>query len=229
MGLEEASEVDKFDDYAARYTDVHAANLKATGEAPEYFARYKVDCLKRLGIGSTASILDFGCGIGNLTTLLTEHFARVGGYDPSPESLKRVRERVPKATFFDSPETIPRDEFDAVVMAGVLHHIPPERRPSVIDAARSALRPGGQLVVFEHNPFNPLTRRAVDTCPFDDDAILLKPSEVRRRLKQAGLSDVHQDYIVFFPAALSWLRRLEPNLGWLPVGAQTLTVGRRQG
>ena len=89
------------------------------------------------------------------------------------------------------------------------------------------LAPGGRLFVFEHNPLNPVTRRAVAACDFDDDAVLLWPWQARRVLRSAGLRDVRLDYIVFFPRSLARLRPLEPRLAWLPLGAQVMVVGSR--
>jgi SAM-dependent methyltransferase len=43
-------------------------------------------------------------------------------------------------------EAIPANQFDLVVSIGVLHHIP-DPRP-VVDAARRALRPGGQILIW---------------------------------------------------------------------------------
>jgi hypothetical protein len=83
------------------------------------------------------------------------------------------------------------------------------------------------VVVFEHNPLNPLTQKSVRDCPFDDDAILLFPWELRGLLARSGFERVRQDYIVFFPRLLRRLRPLEPKLGWLCLGAQTLTVAER--
>jgi hypothetical protein len=68
----------------------------------------------------------------------------------------------------------------------------------------------------------------VRECPFDDDAILLWPGELRRRLKRAGFSKARIDYIVFFPRFLSALRPLEPRMRWCALGAQTMTVATRR-
>ena len=83
------------------------------------------------------------------------------------------------------------------------------------------------MVVFEHNPLNPLTRRAVATCAFDDDAILLWPWEAKRLVASGGFSHTRLEYIVFFPRALAPLRPLEPKLAWLWLGAQVMVVGAR--
>ena len=221
------SETKKFDEYASRYDALRNQNIAASGEGIEYFARYKLDCLKRLGLEREAPILDYGCGIGNVTEVLDKEFREVHGFDPSHESLKLARERAPGAVFHSSTADIPHDHFGAVVLSGVLHHVPAAEHAGVLADAKRALRPGGRVVIFEHNPLNPLTQRAVRTCPFDDDAVLLSARTLRRSLERAGFARVSLSYIVFFPKFLGFLRGLEPRLGWCPLGAQTLTVGTR--
>jgi len=217
----------KFDDYARSYDALHNQNLSSSGEPLEYFSAYKRACLERLGAPSGAPLLDYGCGIGNVTRALSEGFQDVHGYDPSAESLRVARERIPNATFHGSLESVPSAHFASAVLSGVLHHVPRPERLSVLGEVRNKLRPGGRLYVFEHNPLNPLTRHAVATCPFDDDADMLWPWQARKLLQRAQFRDVRLDYIVFFPRPLAPLRPLEPRLGWLPLGAQLLVVGTR--
>lgn len=216
-----------FDAYATKYSELHDASVSASGESGEYFARYKLACIERLGVPPETAILDYGCGTGGLTQHLCTRFAEVHGYDPSSESLEIARARAPGATFSRDPAEVPEASFGAAVLAGVLHHVPPAERDAVLATVARKLSPGGRLIVFEHNPWNPLTRKAVAACPFDDDAILLWPGELRRRFRAASLVDVRQDYVVFFPRALSKLRPLEPRLRWLFLGAQTMTVATR--
>jgi 2-polyprenyl-3-methyl-5-hydroxy-6-metoxy-1,4-benzoquinol methylase len=218
---------EKFDDYAAQYQALHAQNLAASGESTDYFSDYKLQCLLRAGVSTSAPLLDYGCGIGNVTKALAGGFSNVTGYDPSAESLKIAAQQAPSATFHDQPEALAEGHFETAVMSGVLHHIPPTERASVLEFVLSRLRPGGQLFVFEHNPINPLTQRAVATCPFDDDAILLWPWEAKKLLRTSGFVDVKLDYIVFFPRPLAALRPLEPSLGWLWLGAQQMLRATR--
>jgi SAM-dependent methyltransferase len=172
-------------------------------------------------------LLDYGCGTGSLTRLLVERCDAVSGYDPSARSLEEARQVAARASYCADERELPQGAFDLAVLSGVLHHVPPAERARVLETVASKLRVGGRVVVFEHNPYNPLTVKAVQDCPFDDDAILLPPGELRRLLRGARLGSVRQDYVLFFPRALRLLRPLEPWLRWFPIGAQTLTSGTR--
>ncbi|MFO0678997.1 MAG: class I SAM-dependent methyltransferase [Polyangiaceae bacterium] len=220
----------EFDRHARTYDDDHRASIRASGEDPDYFAAYKRDVLVRLlGSSFTSPVLDFGCGIGNLLVHLHESFPDVHGYDPSSMSVARAKERVPSASLTSDLDALPKGKFGAIVVANVLHHVKPDERASLVARMTSLLAEGGRLVVFEHNPWNPLTRRAVATCKFDEDAILLWPWETKRLLRDAGLEGTSLDYIVFFPKFLAGLRPMEPNLAWLPIGAQVCAWGAKGG
>jgi SAM-dependent methyltransferase len=214
----------KFDEHADDYDLLHARSIAASGEATAYFARYKLDCLLRLDLQRGVPILDYGCGIGNLTEQLVTRFAKVHAYDPSKKSMDVARSRAASAIFHDDADRIPARHFGAAVLSGVLHHVPPSERAALLRRVRAALVPEGTLIVFEHNPLNPLTRRAVRQCPFDDDAVLLWPWQGKALARSAGFSRAVVRHIVFFPRAFAWLRGLEPKLGWLPAGAQWMMV-----
>jgi SAM-dependent methyltransferase len=217
----------KFDAYASDYERLHAESVAVTGEETDYFSRYKVDCLVRAGVEPDARILDFGCGIGNVTEQLVDRYRNVHGFEPSSLSAEKAQQRARSATIHADWESVPRGSFSVAILSCVLHHVPPAERLGVLGQVTQALEPGGRLFVFEHNPLNPLTQHAVKTCPFDDDAILLWPWEQKRLLRDAGFRKVTLDYIVFFPRPLAFLRPLEPKLSWLMAGAQTMTVGRK--
>ena len=218
----------EFDKYASSYEFMHARNVALSGESPEYFATYKQKFLERLlAPVNEPAVLDFGCGIGNLTRLLVRSFSDVSGYDPSTESVSLAKKRARDATFYDDANAIPRDSFDAVVLANVLHHVPPEKRGVLMASIWPVVRPAGRVIIFEHNPYNPITRKVVRECEFDDNAVLLYPRESRSLLEGVGLRDIDLDYIVFFPRPLAVLRPIEPALAWLPLGAQYATWGAK--
>jgi SAM-dependent methyltransferase len=217
----------EFDAYAGSYEEDHRASIAASGEDPAYFHDHKLTCLAEHGVEDVGPLLDFGCGIGNLTERFVKRFREVHAYDPSVKSIELAKERVPTARFHFDPKTLPREYFATVVLSGVLHHVQPSARIDLLRTVRTLMRPGGRIVVFEHNPLNPLTRRAVAACTFDADAILLWPWEARDTLARAGFDDVSLDYIVFFPRSLSFLRPVERRLTRVPLGAQQMLLATR--
>jgi 2-polyprenyl-3-methyl-5-hydroxy-6-metoxy-1,4-benzoquinol methylase len=216
----------EFDQYAGSYEAMHQTSVAASGESPEYFAIYKQKVLERmLGAGFDKPVLDFGCGIGNLTVHLVKSFPDVHGFDPSAECVKLAHERAPQAKFHFDPGVLPKGHYGVAILANVLHHVPPNERPALMETVAETLAPGGRLVIFEHNPWNPVTRHAVAICPFDENAVLLPPGEVKGLLRGAKLGGVSLDYIVFFPHALRFARGMEPGLSWVPLGAQVCAWG----
>ena len=88
-------------------------------------------------------------------------------------------------------------------------------------------KPRGLIAIFEHNPWNPLTVHAVNTCLFDENAKLIVARDMARRLADAGWVSPQIQYNLFFPRALSLLRPLESGLRWLPLGAQYAVLARK--
>ena len=220
----------EFDAVADSYHALHADSVRASGEDPSYFARYKHDVLARhFPVLASGPILDFGCGIGNLSERLAETFANVHGFDPSAKSVAVAKRRVPQGTFVTDPTLLEAATYKLVILANVLHHVPAPDRLPVMESVAHLLRPGGHVAIFEHNPINPLTMKAVRECPFDDGVQLLKAGDVRALLRATAFSSIASRYIVFFPRLLAVLRPLEPHLGWLWLGAQHVTFGVRPG
>jgi 2-polyprenyl-3-methyl-5-hydroxy-6-metoxy-1,4-benzoquinol methylase len=225
--MSDTSSKPQFDQYASEYEAMHAASVAASGESTVYFADYKVAVLQRMGVKPTDPILDYGCGIGNLVERLCPAFQNVHGFDPSTKSLEVAQRRAPSAVLHEETASVPDRHFECAVLSCVLHHVPRAERLELMQTIRRKLSPGGRVFIFEHNPFNPVTRHAVATCPFDHDAVLLWPWEAKRLTKAAGFESPSLEYITFFPHALAALRPLEPSLSWLPLGAQYVTVGAK--
>ena len=103
------------------------------------------------------------------------------GLDISKESIDVARDRNIDNVEFASYDGIdlPLDDrfFDITFIASVLHHVKSDSHRRVLEEAKRVLRLGGRrLYIFEHYPFNLVTRRIVRDCPFDDNAVLLKPA-----------------------------------------------------
>lgn len=221
------------DDGSKSYDELVADPLKSLMAQPTFFARIKVDVLleqvsKYLPSASRRPmrVLDIGCGTGDLMRQLQPHFGEVHGCDPSAAMVRRAGSRAVQMT---SRLRLPFEDnvFDIAVCACVYHHILPDLRPSHLAEIRRVLSNSGILVIFEHNPHNPLTRRIVNRCPIDATADLLTSDAMAELMLRGGYGDVSSRHYLFFPeflyARLGWLERY---LNWTSVGGQYCTVGR---
>ena len=221
----------EFDQYADAYDATVQAAIGASGETVEFFADLKAR-LARVETPDAKRILDFGCGVGNLCRALVHCFpgARVVGCDPSSDSIESARKRSGAGIEYavnDERIPFPDASFDLVVAACVFHHIAAGEQERWTREIARVLRPGGQLVFFEHNPLNPLTQRVVRNVPFDAGVVLLRRATAVRLVRAAGLRVGRARYYFFFPRLLSLLRHLEPLMGWIPFGGQYYVTGVR--
>lgn len=220
----------EFDRHAQSYRDLHRSNIAASGEEPGYFAEYKMRDLRQLvahlGLPANGRYLDFGSGIGSSVQPFRAAMsgARLVCADVSPASLALSRQaheqEAEHVHIVDGRVPCPDRHFDGAFACCVFHHIPHSEHVDALHEIRRVTRPGGLLMVYEHNPLNPLTVRAVRTCPFDENAVLVRPSRLVEDGRRAGWRVSSRAYRVFFPAALAAWRPLEDKLRWLPLGAQ---------
>ena len=100
-------------------------------------------------------------------------------------------------------------DFDAVVGAHILHHVPEFERALV--AARGRLRPGGRAVFLEPNPWNPLWYEQVTFHPgkswrIERGLLDVWPGRVRRAFESAGFRPVGvTTFGCFPPVVLNWI------------------------
>jgi SAM-dependent methyltransferase len=187
--------------------------------------------LRALGAPPPATVLDFGCGLGNATPLFLDILGarRVVGVDVSEGLLDRARDAFasePRASFhtiaaYDAPASA-----DLAFVNGVFHHIPVADRAESLRYVRRTLRPGGLFAFWENNPWNPGTRYIMNRVSFDEHAITITPPEARSLLRAAGFAVVETTALFIFPRALRWLRPLERLLAPLPLGGQYLVLCR---
>ncbi|WP_275099272.1 class I SAM-dependent methyltransferase [Sedimenticola hydrogenitrophicus] len=213
----------EFDQYAENYDRLLNASIPDSLNEGGYFAEYKVALMAAwLKDSQPKRILDFGCGSGRSLPYLVQYFpsAELWGYDVSPGSLKFAGRRAPQARLFSDWNEIGTIQFDAIIAANVFHHIPLPQRKFAFQQCYHTLSEQGQFFLFEHNPYNPATRWIFERCPFDADAEMLSLQMAMQLSQQAGFTIKQHGYTMFFPRPFAFLRRLEPYLKLLPLGAQ---------
>ena len=218
----------EFDLLADEYHVQHKENVAITGEDPEFFSEYKIADLASLIADQElpcSSIFDFGSGIGNSLPYFRKYFpgSLISCGDVSSRSIEIAKARFPgeeKYVLIDDQIPLPDSSQDIVFSACVFHHIPHESHNHWLQELRRITRPGGLLVIYEHNPLNPLTVRAVNTCPLDVNAKLIIGRSMGKRATAGGWVNPKIDYKLFFPSILSSFRPFERHLSWLFLGAQ---------
>jgi SAM-dependent methyltransferase len=225
----------EFDMIADDYYKQHKENLAITGEAPEYFSEYKVadldEYIRERNVASE-DIFDFGCGIGNSIEYLRQYFPQSNLFcgDVSMRSIEIAKSRFPgEETYIQIGNSIPlpSESFDIVFTACVFHHIPHEEHEKWLSELKRITRPGGILAVYEHNPLNPLTVRAVNNCPIDVNARLIRSGAMKQRVLNSSWIDAKIEYKLFFPSVLRFFRPFEKYLSKFFLGAQWRLIAKK--
>lgn len=123
-------------------------NLRSAPQMEEYRA-----IVRRIHADHPPSILDWGCGHGQVTNLLSDAGLEVTAFDHDPGAPEgpRPMERYPHLSVYLSPETwkLPYGDgtFAAVLSCGVLEHVADP--DASLEEVRRILAPGGTFYVFK--------------------------------------------------------------------------------
>jgi len=226
----------EFDKYAEDYYQMLKSSIAKSGEGPEFFAEYKIhDTLllsKKLSIDPKV-IFDFGSGIGNSIPWFRKYFpkSKLICADISAKSLDISKKRFPGNEEYlkinEGGIDMPDESVDVVFSTCVFHHIDHAEHSRWLSQLLRILKGNGLLIIFEHNPSNPLTVSTVRHCPFDVNAKLLSGKQLTSSIRSAGGNDINLAYRIFFPNALSFLRPVEKYLKSVPLGTQYYVYARK--
>ena len=220
-----------FDELAKNYD----AELKTSlgifaGNNIDKFARYKIDALA-LFCKSPQSILEFGCGTGRNLPFLRQKFpnAQIFASDISEKSLEIAKNDNPSVIFakIDSPKELAdaHKDIELVFVSGVFHHIPFEEHKNYFEALNKILAQNGKIVIFEHNPHNPLTSRIFKNSKIDLGCKMLSPKYLKKTLERANFGKINIYFTLFFLWRNAFFCFLEKFLFCCPFGGQYFIIG----
>jgi SAM-dependent methyltransferase len=187
-----------FDAIAGIYDDVFPPHII------EHYLRRRASYVLRHAATQDQSALDVGAGTGLLAERLSDLGLGVVALDPFPQMLGRLRQRRPEIeTIVAHGDAIPFPDgvFDLTYSVAVMHHIaePARVRRTLTEMVR-VTRPGGRILVWDHNPLNPYWSLLMRRVPQDTGAERLVPlPELVTGLKDAGAVIVRRERLGLMP------------------------------
>ena len=219
----------EFNSYASNYDKMLEKGMILPGSDHAYFEQYKLFYLRPY-LKQCHKLLDYGCGIGCLSQAIQDVYPNmvIHGYDISKDSIANVSPTLlhDHNRFVSNRDDLDAD-YDVVLLITMLHHVTLDERSDVMLDAAHRVKPGGVLIIIEHNMLNFLTKRSVDACPMDKDAVMLSVKE-SKQLTSLVFPKVESRYIIFWPKQLRFMRFTDVLLRKIPLGAQYMVVCRKE-
>ena len=162
----------------------------------------------------TGSVLDLGCGLGNLSLAAAARGARVTACDACETAVDDLAKRAAAAGLDVRVETVdlkgwrPETTYDSVACIGLLMFFARDDALAGLRAVRDAVRPGGVAAI------NAMIEGSTFLAMFDPDAYyLFKPQELAAPF--AGWEFLH-DSVEDFPADAGRLKRFRTLIARRP-------------
>lgn len=166
----------EFDIFAENYDELLQADLAFLGKDPSWYNAYKIKLLNNELAQKPLTILDFGCGTGRNIPFIQNTFvqAKLDACDVSEKSIRHAKQHSPNVNFFHPDSLFESDKkYDLIIVSVVLHHIPADDLFAELKRMKSLLSENGRIAIFEHNPWNPITRWIISNSKFDIQAKLI--------------------------------------------------------
>jgi SAM-dependent methyltransferase len=220
-----------FDSIADRYDKSLPEHVQA------HYRRKRVRLIGPLLKGGEG--LDVGCGTGLLMEAL-KPYGRLVGVDGSPGMVEILKKNDRGDALVGPTYELPFADgrFDVVFCVAVLHHVadPMRVRATIREMVRVA-RPGGHVVIWDHNPKNPYWPSLMARVPQDSgEERLIPDEEMLEALRSSGVREIRLLKSGFVPEFVPpWLTPLaklgEVVLEHLPVvrryAAHNVVIGRK--
>ena len=217
----------EFDQHSDSYSEKIGGMIAPFGQGHDFFVRSKADILRPIFATikedtSKLKVLDVGCGVGLVHSYIVDSLGELHGTDISSASLDVAGRANPHVRYLPYE----RDSFDCAYAICVMHHVPVPQWHGFLREMRRVVRPGGAIVIIEHNPLNPATQWVVRTNAMDENAVLLTPWKLRNLMESVGCNSIWLRYVLFVPFAGKLARAIDRLLARVPLGTQYVVRGR---
>jgi SAM-dependent methyltransferase len=191
----------QFDAVAGRWDAEHGAG---STRGPELAARIQFLRLRCRDLGRPR-VLDLGCATGQMLLRLSDLIETGVGVDISPAMIGRAQQMTGRQNLrFEIDDIVHfctncRDQFDLVLLIGVIEHLPSQ--PAALASIRRVLAASGRLIILSPHPWNPLFRlkRLIGAARDEPPAHHPSPLRLRRIAGRSGLELTAMDALPYAP------------------------------
>jgi ubiquinone/menaquinone biosynthesis C-methylase UbiE len=166
--------------------------------------RFREEVLRIAHLAPGDSVLDVGCGTGNLAITAKRHVGSAGsvyGIDASPEMIARARKKASRRGAevhfqLGAAQELPfaDAQFDVVLSTRMLHHLPRKVRQQLAREMRRVLKPRGRVLAVD---FTELPQARKSFLGRFHRHGHVKLDEIQSLLREAGLLTVASGAIGF--------------------------------
>jgi SAM-dependent methyltransferase len=159
----------------------------------EHYIDKRTNLVKEL-LPFGGKVVDVGCGTGQLAATIAAEGYDLFGADLSTSMIAKARQRGLIGTCTGVTTALPfaDNSFDLALTVATLHHLEtPERVAATVREMGRVVKPGGFVVLWDHNPANPYWPYLMKRVPQDSgDERLVPRDELLSDVHAAGL-EVH--------------------------------------
>ncbi|MDP8924197.1 MAG: methyltransferase domain-containing protein [Chloroflexota bacterium] len=160
----------------------------------EHYLRKRSAVVREL-LPNGGTVLDVGCGTGALAGRIQRVGYDVVGVDASAGMLRQALDQHGVGAVYAGYSTalpFEDDAFDLALSVATMHHLEtPERVAATVAEMGRVVRPGGYVLIWDHNPLNPYWPILMKRVPQDHgDERLVSVWELLAAVKAAGLTPI---------------------------------------
>jgi len=159
----------------------------------DHYLQKRTQTVRRL-LPYGGQVLDVGCGTGALAGWIQRAGYDVVGVDASTGMLVEALDNGVGAVYAAYSTALPFEDgvFDLALSVATMHHLEtPERVAATIAEMGRVVKPGGYVLIWDHNPLNPYWPILMKRVPQDHgDERLVSVWEILDATRAAGLRPV---------------------------------------